>query len=174
MSDELELLTREEVLDGLFGGHTKAASTVLFAIESRTAYLVAQSRQAMERFLTEETAGERELEAAENDPLKDVKRMLMKLEPQGGSESTAKLSESLASGDFEGAQQALEKMKEELQEAAKDTDDPQARHPSGPGPLRPRIRVAADADRCSGRCRAAGQRGSAWAESACARPPRPP
>jgi amino acid permease len=60
-SDELGLPTREEVLDGLFGGHTKAASTVLFAIESRTAHLVAQSRQAMERFLTAEAAEEREL-----------------------------------------------------------------------------------------------------------------
>jgi len=60
-SDEFELVTREEVLDGLFGRHTKAASTLLLAIESQTAHLVAQSRQAMERFLTEEAAKEREL-----------------------------------------------------------------------------------------------------------------
>jgi amino acid permease len=60
-SDEFELLTRESVLEGLFGGHEKRASTLLVAIESRTAHLVAQSKQAMERFLTEEAAEEREL-----------------------------------------------------------------------------------------------------------------
>lgn len=61
MSGQPELLSRQDVLDGLFGGHTRAAATLLFAIESRTAHLVAQSRQVMERFLTEETAKEREL-----------------------------------------------------------------------------------------------------------------
>ncbi len=61
MSDQPELLSRQDVLDGLFGGHARAAATLLFAIESRTAHLVAQSRQAMERFLTEETVKEREL-----------------------------------------------------------------------------------------------------------------
>ncbi len=65
MSDEIETLTREDVLDGLFDRHAKAASAVLFAIESRTAYLAAQSRQAMERFLTEEIAQKRELEFLE-------------------------------------------------------------------------------------------------------------
>lgn len=58
MSDEFELFTRDELLAGL---PAKRASTVLFAIESRTAHLVAQSKQAMERFLTEEAAEEREL-----------------------------------------------------------------------------------------------------------------
>ncbi len=60
-SGELERLTRQDVLDGLFGGHARVASTLLFAIESRTAHLVAQSRQAMDRFLTEEMAQEREV-----------------------------------------------------------------------------------------------------------------
>jgi hypothetical protein len=60
-SNSLEALTREDVLDGLLGGHAKAASAALFAVESRTAHLVAQSRQAMERFLTEDAAEEREL-----------------------------------------------------------------------------------------------------------------
>ncbi len=59
--DEFELLTPENVLQGLFGGHEKLASTSLVAIESRTAHLVAQSKQAMERFLTDEAAEEREL-----------------------------------------------------------------------------------------------------------------
>jgi len=61
MSDEFENLTSEDVLDGLFDRSARAASTTLFAIESRTAYLVAQSKQAMERFLTEKIAQEREL-----------------------------------------------------------------------------------------------------------------
>ncbi len=61
LSDSLGALTREDVLDGLLSGHAKAASAALFAIESRTAHLVAHSRQAMERFLTEDAAEEREL-----------------------------------------------------------------------------------------------------------------
>ncbi len=53
-----ELLTREEIMAGL---PARRASTLLFLIESRTAHLVAQSRQTMERFLTEETVKERNL-----------------------------------------------------------------------------------------------------------------
>ena len=52
------LFTREEVMAGL---PARRASTLLFLIESRTAHMVAQSRQAMERFLTEEAAKERDL-----------------------------------------------------------------------------------------------------------------
>jgi len=90
-SDELGLPTREEVLDGLFGGHTKAASTVLFAIESRTAHLVAQSRQAMERFLTAEAAEERELAFLEalalgrKPPLRPTIQDLERYAPQWAS-----------------------------------------------------------------------------------------
>jgi amino acid permease/predicted transcriptional regulator len=53
-----ELFTREEVMAGL---PARRASTLLFLIESRTAHLVAQSRQAMERFLTQEAAEKRDL-----------------------------------------------------------------------------------------------------------------
>ena len=53
-----ELFTREEVMAGL---PARRARALLFLIESRTAHLVAQSRRAMERFLTEETAEERDL-----------------------------------------------------------------------------------------------------------------
>lgn len=53
-----KLFTREEVLGGL---PARQAQTLLFLIESRTAHLVAQSQQAMEPFLTEETAQERDL-----------------------------------------------------------------------------------------------------------------
>jgi amino acid permease len=52
------LLDREAVLAGR---PAKRANTVLFLIESRTAQLVARSRQAMEPFLTQEGAEEREL-----------------------------------------------------------------------------------------------------------------
>lgn len=59
MSDQLgEFFARDELLAGL---PTKRANALLFLIESRTAHLVARSRQAMERFLTEEAAQQREL-----------------------------------------------------------------------------------------------------------------
>ena len=53
------LFSREEVLAG--AAPTKRAQTLLFLIESRTAHIVARSRQAMERFASEETARERDL-----------------------------------------------------------------------------------------------------------------
>jgi amino acid permease len=58
MTSDDELITREEIMAGL---PARRAHTLLFLIESRTAHLVAQSRQAMERFLTEEAAEERDL-----------------------------------------------------------------------------------------------------------------
>ena len=58
-SDEFgEMLDREAILAG--GAPAKRANTVLFLIESRTAQLTAQSRQAMEGFPPQETAEERE------------------------------------------------------------------------------------------------------------------
>lgn len=59
-SDDLfaQVFSRESVLGG--APPTRRAHTILFQIESQTAHLVAQSRQAMERFLTEETAQERD------------------------------------------------------------------------------------------------------------------
>jgi amino acid permease len=56
-NEALGFLTREELLGGL---PSRRASTLLFAIESRTAHLVARSRQAMATFLTEKTAEARE------------------------------------------------------------------------------------------------------------------
>jgi hypothetical protein len=53
------LLDRESVLAG--GVPARRAHTVLFLIESRTAHLVARSRQVMERYLSQEAAEEREL-----------------------------------------------------------------------------------------------------------------
>jgi amino acid permease len=59
--NDSQLLTREEVLDGLIGRRTKRASALLFLIQNRTACLAAQSQRTMECFLTEEAAGERDL-----------------------------------------------------------------------------------------------------------------
>lgn len=55
--DELTLLTPEALLGGL---PARRASTLLFAIESRTAHFLAQSQQALIRFPTEKTAEARE------------------------------------------------------------------------------------------------------------------
>ena len=50
-------ISRDELLGGL---PARRASTLLFAIESRTAHLAARSRQAMARHLTERTAEDQE------------------------------------------------------------------------------------------------------------------
>ena len=52
-----EFFSREELLDGL---PARQASALLFAIESRTAYLAAQSRQAAARYVPPKTAAARE------------------------------------------------------------------------------------------------------------------
>ncbi len=56
-SDEAPAFSREGILGGL---PARRASTLLFAIENRTALLVARARRAMARFETERTAAERE------------------------------------------------------------------------------------------------------------------
>jgi amino acid permease len=58
MSNGFALFTRDELLSGL---PARQANALLFAIESRAAHLVVQSRQVVERFLTEEVAEERNL-----------------------------------------------------------------------------------------------------------------
>jgi amino acid permease len=79
------LFTREEIMAGL---PARRASTLLFLIESRTAYLVAHSRQAMERFLTAETAEERDLAFLEafalgrDPPLRPTIQNLERYAPQ--------------------------------------------------------------------------------------------
>ncbi len=57
ITDDSVFLSREELFGGL---PAKRASTLLFAIESRTAYLVARSKRAMARFMTEKTAEEQD------------------------------------------------------------------------------------------------------------------
>jgi amino acid permease len=56
-SDWSDFVSRDELLGGL---PARRASTLLFAIESRTAHLVAHSRRAMARYLTERTGEEQE------------------------------------------------------------------------------------------------------------------
>jgi amino acid permease len=83
-----KLISREEVLAGL---PARRASTLLFLIESRTAHMVAQSRRAMEIFLTEEAAEERDLAFLEafalgrDPPLRPTIRDLERYAPQWAS-----------------------------------------------------------------------------------------
>ncbi len=56
-ADESAFLSREELLGGL---PAKRASTLLFAVEGRTAQLVLQSRQAAARFISEKAAEAKE------------------------------------------------------------------------------------------------------------------
>lgn len=56
-SEWANLLSRDDLLGGL---PARRASTLLFAIESRTAALVARSRRAMATYLTERSSAERE------------------------------------------------------------------------------------------------------------------
>jgi len=53
MSTGDELFTADEVLGGF---SAKRARLLLFQIESHTAYLMMQSRRAVDRYLTEEAA----------------------------------------------------------------------------------------------------------------------
>ena len=82
-------LDRETMLAG--GLPAKRAHTLLFLIESRTAHLVAQSRQAMEVFLTREAAEERELAFLESfalgsePPLRPTIQELERYAPQWAS-----------------------------------------------------------------------------------------
>jgi len=83
-----KLFTREEVMAGL---PARRARALLFLIESRTAHLVAQSRQTMERFLTEEAAEERDLAFLEafalgrDPPLRPTIQHLERYAPQWAS-----------------------------------------------------------------------------------------
>ena len=58
MSTDDELFTSSEVLGGF---PAKRARLLLFQIESRTAYLMIQSRQTVDLYLTEEIAEQQEL-----------------------------------------------------------------------------------------------------------------
>jgi amino acid permease len=87
-SDDLfaQVFSRERILGG--SPPNRRAHTILFQIESRTAHLVVQSRQVMERFLTEKTAQERDMAFIEafalgrNLPLKPTIQDLERYAPQ--------------------------------------------------------------------------------------------
>lgn len=57
MSNEASFFGGQNILDGM---PLRRAGTILFAIEGRTAQLVAQSQQALASYLTEKTAAEKE------------------------------------------------------------------------------------------------------------------
>jgi len=57
MSNDSSFFGGQNILDGM---PLRRAGTILFAIEGRTAQLVAQSRQALASYLTEKTAAEKE------------------------------------------------------------------------------------------------------------------
>ncbi len=80
-----ELFDRERLLGGL---PAKRASTLLFLIESRTARLTGQSRQAMQRFVSSDAAQARELDYIEafalgrEPPLRPTVQDLERFAPQ--------------------------------------------------------------------------------------------
>jgi hypothetical protein len=82
------LFTRDEVLGGLPAGR---ANSLVFLIESRTAHLMALARRAMERFLTDQSARERDLAFLEafalgrNPPLRPTIQNLEQYAPQWSS-----------------------------------------------------------------------------------------
>ncbi len=83
-----ELFTRDEALGGM---PAKRAATVLFLIESRTGHLVERTRRAMEIFITEEAAKERDLAFLEafslgrEPPLRPTIQDLERFAPQWAS-----------------------------------------------------------------------------------------
>jgi hypothetical protein len=83
-------------------------------------------REAVKRIDAVGEKLKRELESTETNPLSEMKRRLSRVQAEGGDQPGAKLSQSLASGDFEGAKQAMEKLREQIQEAAKKAEDPEA------------------------------------------------
>lgn len=60
------------------------------------------------------------------NPLKQLARMMARLDKQQGDDAASKLSRALAQGDMEGAKQALSQLKKRLEEAST-KGDPQAR-----------------------------------------------
>lgn len=70
---------------------------------------------------------EQELAQARDNPANDLKRMLAQLNTAGSSQQKkSELEQALAAGDLQQARNELERMKEEMQEAAKNAEDPAA------------------------------------------------
>jgi len=68
----------------------------------------------------------RELERSELSGLSELKRMLARLDPQGSSRQSDKLSDALSRSDFSGAARALQEMRKQLDELARAADNPEA------------------------------------------------
>ncbi len=67
----------------------------------------------------------KQLDESNYDPSQELKRMLARLKQQGANAQSDTLSQTLADGDFSAAKKELEKMIEELKEAARNSDDPE-------------------------------------------------
>ena len=67
------------------------------------------------------------LEESEEAGLKKTERMFQQLNEPGNKQSSDQLSQTLASGDFEGAKEALKDLAQQIEEAAKNADDPESR-----------------------------------------------
>lgn len=82
-------------------------------------------REAVKRIDDVQDKLQRELEARDEDLLKQMRRMLNQLDPEPGDDPGSKLSQALASGNIDGAKRSLQELMQELNDAAKSTDDPQ-------------------------------------------------
>ncbi len=82
--------------------------------------------QAVQRLDNVKDKLKRELEATEQSGLRDLQRMFKKLDEPGNQEANDKLSKALADGDFKAAKDALEQMARDIEEAAKNANDPEA------------------------------------------------
>ncbi len=84
-------------------------------------------REAVKRIDDVRDKLKEQLDAANREQMMGLKRMLNKLEPQPGNDPGSKLSQALASGDFKAAQEALQDLVKQIEEAAKNADDPETR-----------------------------------------------
>lgn len=68
-----------------------------------------------------------QLEQTESSGLNETKRMFQQLNRPGNLEASDQLAKSLASGDFQGAKDALQKLADDIAEAAKNAETPEAK-----------------------------------------------
>ena len=67
----------------------------------------------------------KQMESGELDMLAQLKKNLAQMDPLAGNDAASQLSKALAGGDFEGAQDALKKLQQQLDQAAKSSDPQQ-------------------------------------------------
>lgn len=84
-------------------------------------------REAVRRLEDLRDRLQQRLESPDSEALKQTKRMFQQLNQPGQNQPDDKLSQSLAQGDFKGAQEALREMSQQIQESAKSAQDPEAR-----------------------------------------------